>query len=352
MLDQNLSIIFWTYGTWKTYYAVRNAYQAYLDGAVVISNMWLAFPHIRWYLPSDLPSILHEIYDYHENVIVPYEAPDSFLLAHDIKRDKNNPPRNFYVLADEWGVFFNSRNFQQNFKEKSLLVMLAEPRHFNMQITAITQKLDLIDKTFRDLAQEIIEFTPFIFWVFRRALSYDLKYLVEEWWWSEEIETVETKTYFHWYHRKKDTSNFFGWLYFTKEVLWDLALRRADDIQSLKEFFEKEDTERDWRESIAKKAINRITELDVSQKLINRFTPTSIEVKPDSQSIFINSQIELLEKKYWRELDQFEVEEIELMSFDRIDENIEIHLDDENSWKLIQQISTHNNPLPFKKKTI
>jgi hypothetical protein len=159
---------------------VRNAYQAYLDGAVVISNMWLAFPHIRWYLPDDLPSILHEIYDYHEEVIVPYEAPDSFLLAHNIKRDKDNPPRNFYILADEGGVFFNSRNFQQNFKEKSLLVMLAEPRHFNMQITAITQKLDLIDKTFRDLTQEIIEFTPFIFGVFRRALSYDLKYLTDE----------------------------------------------------------------------------------------------------------------------------------------------------------------------------
>lgn len=268
MLNQNLSIIFWTFGTWKTYYAVRNAYQAYLDGAIVISNMWLAFPHIRWYLLEDLPRILHEIYDYHEEVIVPFEAPDSFLLAHDIKRDRDNPPRSFYVLADEGGVFFNARNFQSNFKEKSLLVMLAEPRYFNMQITAITQKLDLIDKTFRDLSQEIIEFTPFLFGIFRRALSYDLKYLVDEGWWDHDIETVETKTYFHWYHRRKDTSNFFGGLYFTKEVLGDLALRRKDDITSLREFFEREDTEVDWRQNIVKKVFNRAVELEISEKVI------------------------------------------------------------------------------------
>ena len=268
MLDQNLSIIFWTFWTGKTYYAVRNAYQAYQNGAVVISNMWLAFPHIRWYLPSDLPSILHEIYDYHENVIVPFEAPDSFLASHGIKRNREDSPRNFYVLADEWGVFFNSRNFQQNFKEKSLLVMLAEPRHFNMQITAITQKLDLIDKTFRDLSQEIIEFTPFFFWIFRRSISYDLKYLKEEWWWNEESQIIETKTYFHWWQRKKDTSNFLGWLYFTKEVLGDLALRRPDDIKSLKEFFEREDTEHDWRDSMVNKILTRATELDISEKVI------------------------------------------------------------------------------------
>jgi len=174
MLDQNLSIIFWTYWTGKTYYAVRNAYEAYKQGAIVITNMWLAFPHVRFYLPEDLPNILHEIYDYHEKYIVPYEAPDSFLLAHDVEKS-DIEPRSFYILIDEASVFFNSREFWKNFKDASLRVMMTEPRHFNMQITAISQDLALIDKMFRDLAQEIIEFVPyFFFW--RRALSYDKKY--------------------------------------------------------------------------------------------------------------------------------------------------------------------------------
>lgn len=253
MLDSNLSIIFGTFWTGKTYYAVRDAYKAYLNGSIVISNMWLAFPHVRWYQPSDLPSILHEIYDYHEQKITPFDAPDSFLMAHNISRSEEEP-RSFYILADEGGVFFNSRNFASNFKEKSLLVMLAEPRHFNMQITAITQELDLIDKTFRDLSQEIIEFTPFLFWIFRRAISYDKNRMFsDKGGLREEIPIIDTKTYFHWWHRKKDTSNFFGGLYYTKEVLGDLALVRPSHIHSLKDFFEREDIERDWRETYSEK---------------------------------------------------------------------------------------------------
>ncbi len=237
MLNGNLSIIFGTYWTGKTYYAVRNAYKAWKKyGTVVISNMWLSFPHIRWYLPSDLPAIMHEIYEYHEKVIVPNEAPDSYLKAFDIGRQKTEI-RDFYVLCDEWGVFFNSRNFQTNFKDKSLLVMLAEPRHFNMQITTITQDLDLVDKLFRDLAQEIIEFRPFIFWLFRRAYSYDKKFLSWDKYDFEAQTVLDKKTYFHWFHRFIDQHKHFWWLYFTKEVLWELAIRRKNDIVSLSQYF-------------------------------------------------------------------------------------------------------------------
>jgi len=272
MLDQNLSLIFGTYWTWKTYYAVRNAYEAYKNGAIVITNMWLAFPHIRFYLPEDLPNVLHEIYDYHEKYIVPYEAPDSFLMAHELKRS-DVEPRSFYILIDEASVFFNSREFSKNFKDASLRVMMTEPRHFNMQITAISQDLALIDKMFRDLCQEIIEFTPFwIFW--RRAYSYDKKFLKDDGW-DSQIPIIEKKTYFHWLNRKRDESQFFWGLYFTKEVLGDYALRLSKKyaIQTLQEYLQKEDILVDWRDKYHKKIYQNITDSVVSAVSVARRSP-------------------------------------------------------------------------------
>lgn len=284
MLDQNLSIIFGTYWTWKTYYAVRNAYEAYKNGAIVITNMWLAFPHVRFYLPEDLPNLLHEIYDYHEKYIIPYEAPESFLMAHELS-SSDVVPRSFYILIDEASVFFNAREFWKNFKDASLRVMMTEPRHFNMQITAIAQDLALIDKMFRDLAQEIIEFTPF-YYFWRRAYSYDKKYLTDDGW-NWEIPIVEQKTYFHWLNRKRDDSQFFWGLYFTKEVLGDYALRLSKKfaIQTLKEYLEKEDSLVDWRDKYHKKifddSINSVQSAGSFARKI--LTPTYQKKAPENE---------------------------------------------------------------------
>lgn len=119
--------------------------------------MWLAIPHIRWYTSKDLVPILHEIDAYHLSAITPYDAPDSFLVSHDLER-KDEEPRSFYVLADEGAIFFDARNFSKNFADESMTAMLATPRHLNMQVTVVAQELDLIDKRFKDLTNEIIEF--------------------------------------------------------------------------------------------------------------------------------------------------------------------------------------------------
>lgn len=260
MLDQNTSIIFWTYWTWKTYYAVRNAFEAWKNWSIIISNMWLAIPHIRWYLPSDLPPIMHELYDYHYNNITPFDAPDSFLFSRELTR-KLEQPRSFYILIDEASVFFNSRNFQNNFKDKSLLVMLAEPRHFNMQVTAIAQELDLIDKTFRDLAQEIIEFTTTWFWLCRKAISYDKNRMFDAMWGirPDSDAIIDTKTYFHYLNKKKDQNKYFWGLYYTKEVLWDIAIKHNSDILSLKDYLQKEDQLIDWQFNLLNKSKDILT---------------------------------------------------------------------------------------------
>jgi len=82
--SSNLSLIFWQFGAWKTYYIVREARKAYERGDIVISNTWLSFPHIRFYVPSDLPPILGEINTYHHQETTPVVAPYSYLDAHGI----------------------------------------------------------------------------------------------------------------------------------------------------------------------------------------------------------------------------------------------------------------------------
>lgn len=251
MFDLNLSIVTGTFGTWKTYFAVRNAYEAYMNGAVVISNMWLAIPHVRWYTSKDLVPILHEIDRYHITDITPFDAPDSFLISHDLVR-KEDEPRSFYILADEGAIFFDARNFSKNFADESMTAMLVTPRHLNMQITAVVQDLDLIDKRFKDLANEIIEFKKTWFWLARTAFSLDKKQVLDKNY-HGEVDILERKTRWMYFQHKKDTSEFFGWLYYTKELLGPRAVRRAEDVTSLAQYLAQEGTLRDWREPYWKK---------------------------------------------------------------------------------------------------
>lgn len=78
MLDGNLSAVFGQFWAWKTYMMVQQAFSAYKKGAIVISNCWLSFPHIRIYTPDDLLPILTDISTIHERYITPALAPDSY----------------------------------------------------------------------------------------------------------------------------------------------------------------------------------------------------------------------------------------------------------------------------------
>lgn len=162
MLNGNLSLIFGQFGAGKTYYTVREAKRAFLDGAVVISNTWLAFPHIRFYSPEDLPAILEELSLYYNSHILPSTAPLSYTDSHSIT-PKDIDPLEFFILIDEGGLFFNNRNFAKNFSDKSVLEMLVQPRKYGMQICVVTQDLEMLDKNFIRLAQEVVEFVPKIF---------------------------------------------------------------------------------------------------------------------------------------------------------------------------------------------
>jgi len=255
MFNQNVTLVVWNeeqlFWTWKTYFAVRSAYDAFLDWAIIISNMWLAIPHIRWYESKDLVPILHEIDKYHLTHITPFDSPDSFLISHDLTRSKI-VPRKFYILCDEGAIFFDSRNFSKNFSDASMTAMMVTPRHLNMQITVVVQDADLLDKRFKDLSTEILEFSTTWLWFARTARSLKKRQFLDKNY-HGEIEVLDKKTHWMYFKYKKDTSEFFGGLYYTKELLWPRAIRRPDDVTTLAKYFVTESSLQDWRVPYYKK---------------------------------------------------------------------------------------------------
>lgn len=262
MFNNNLSIVFWEFWTWKTYEVVQLAYKRFIEeDAIIISNMWLAFPHIRIYKNDDLIPLLDQIAKYHKEVITPFSAPWSFLLAHKIQKS-NNKNRPIFILIDEWVIFFEARNFKNNFAKEQLRNMFATPRHFDMQICVIVQNYSRVDKIIRDLAQEVVE-TKKYFWFFRLKLSYDTNRIETEMWWlRDEIPILEWKISFPWLSYKKDMNKFFWWLYYTKEALWELAIKNPNEINDFYEYLKltKEDLE-DWRKKYQKEILNNFLNL-------------------------------------------------------------------------------------------
>lgn len=259
MLDWNLSAVFGQFWAWKTYMMVQQAFSAYKKWAIVISNCWLSFPHIRIYTPDDLLPILTDISTIHERYITPALAPSSFLVAHGISRlPIRNPvdPREkklhyifakkkkwlqYFVLIDEAGLFFNSRNFQKNFQNPKILEMFVQPRKYGLQITMVAQSLGMMDKIIRNLAQEVIEVVPFIFGLGRRMYSYDKKYIdvMDSVWWNPDIPVVDRQTRWFVWLRHLDEKLFNGWLYYTREILGYSAIRHPSAITNIPDYIKK-----------------------------------------------------------------------------------------------------------------
>lgn len=243
--------------------------------------MWLAFPHVRWYVSKDLVPILHEIDRFHLTDITPNEAPDSFLVSHDIERKKSEP-RSFYVLADEGAIFFDARNYSKNFADESMTAMLVTPAHLNMQITVVVQDLDLLDKRFKDLCNEIVEFRSTWFGFARTGESLDKKQMLDRNY-HGEIEVIEKKTYWMYFQHKRDTSEFFGGLYFTKELLGPRAIRRANDVTSIAQYIAQEDTLRDWREPYFAKLGQNL--LKKGEEVVEKVSRTRFSARPLASSL-------------------------------------------------------------------
>lgn len=238
LIDQNLTLVFWFFWAGKTFYTVMEAYKAYLRWDIVISNMWLAFPHIRWYTADEFPPIIKEIQSYHDKTATLSYWPDSYLFAHQLQRVKTKT-RRFFILIDEGSIFFNARNFKKNFDNPDIIEFFVQPRKFDCSIAIICQNLEMIDVNFRRLAQEVVELRPWLF--FRIWESYDTKYInFSEGWWSPDIPIKRRKFFVHFYYTLKSRLKFFWWLYYTKEILGERSIRSETHITTLEEYFKQE----------------------------------------------------------------------------------------------------------------
>lgn len=272
LIQEDLTLVFWFFWAGKTFYTVEEAYNAYKQWYIVISNMWLAFPHVRWYVAQDLPPIIHEIQKYHDDVATPIYAPRSYLGANGVI-PKKGKPRKFFILIDEAAIFFNARNFKENFNKPEMIEFFVQPRKFDCSIAVICQSLKMIDVNFVRLAQEVVEFRWWLAWLFRLWEWYDTKYLnIEDWGWDPNTPVTRRKFFLHPFFTLKSRVKFVGWLYYTKEILWDRAIRRPEHIRTLKQYFFKETTDpnfHDWYGKILKAQVFGLSEQEAEEDTKN-----------------------------------------------------------------------------------
>ena len=272
LIREDLTLVFGFFGAWKTFYTVEQAYQAYKNWDIVISNMWLAFPHVRWYTADELPPIINEIQDYHDNIATPIYAPNSYKGANGIIPQKGKT-RRFFFLIDEAAIFFNARNFKQNFSNSDMIEFFVQPRKFDCSIAVICQSLKMIDVNFVRLAQEVVEFRKWIGGLFRLGEGYDTKYLnIEDGWWDPNTPVTRRKFYLHSFFTLKAKVQFIWGLYYTKEILGERAIRRPEHILTIKDYFFKETTDplfHDWYGKILKAQVFWLSEKEAEEDTEN-----------------------------------------------------------------------------------
>lgn len=272
LIWQDLTLVFGFFGAGKTFYTVEEAYNAYKKGYIVISNMWLAFPHVRWYVAEELPPIIEEIQYYHDHVATPRYAPKSYLGANGISPIKGKS-RKFFFLIDEAAIFFNARNFKQNFNTPEMIEFFVQPRKFDCTIAVICQSLKMIDVNFVRLAQEVVEFRKWIGWLFRLWEGFDTKFLnLEDGWWDPNTPVTRRKFFLHNFFTFRAKVKFIWWLYYTKEILWQRAVRRPDHILTISDYLLREKLYpdfHDWYGSILKAQVFGITEQEAEEDTNN-----------------------------------------------------------------------------------
>lgn len=151
----------------KTQQAVIDAYEQWKSWKIIISNIWLSFPHIRFMKWKDLPPILKEISDYCNLEKMPIQAPLQLLKEYWLQR-KEWVVQEFFLLFDEIWNHLNTRNWQKNFKDDFLRDMLTEPRKYGLCIVWITQSWKRVDSEFREACEDWYLFSKLGKWIFER----------------------------------------------------------------------------------------------------------------------------------------------------------------------------------------
>lgn len=210
------NLYFWPRWSGKTQQAVIDAYEAHQRGEIIISNIWLNFPHMRFTNIRELVPILREIAAYNHHVVTPAEAPIQMLHQYGMERKRVVKLNKFFILIDEIGKHLNSRNWQKNFKDEMLVDMLTEPRKYNMTIIGIAQAWSRVDVQFRQMTEDWFLFRKTGGWIFERMYCSQL--WIHNWEFSMDNPIVIRRTT-RWVFFMK-IMEFFRTLYYTKEIIW------------------------------------------------------------------------------------------------------------------------------------
>jgi len=211
------NLVFWERWSGKTYYFVREARRLQKEWEIIISNVWMDFPHIRFRNSWELVEILREIAEYAYYEATPMIAPRNYLKAYKIKRKKGTPLR-FFILFDEIGIHLNHRNWSRSFKEDFLRDMLMEPRKYWMTIVWICQEWETVDKEFRIMCNDWFSVKKAWFWLLDRTQIKHYYVRGGEMLRDNVYDKGKIPTKWNYFQRKKDLSEFSGWLYYTREI--------------------------------------------------------------------------------------------------------------------------------------
>jgi len=216
------NVVIWERGSGKTYYFVRMAREAYEKWYTIVSNVWLAFPHIRYRTTKELVPILEEIAEYNYFEVTPMEAPPNYLKAYNIVK-KEWTAKKFFILIDELGIHFNHRNWSKNFSSDFLKDMIFEPRKYWMTIVGIAQEEDTVDVEFLRMCNHWFTVKKY------RSFWFDFTETVEINWYyvrgwtlrnADMVRPFYREKFRHYYEKKYDLSKYSWWLYYTREMQW------------------------------------------------------------------------------------------------------------------------------------
>lgn len=216
------NLYFWRKGGWKTQQGVIDAYESYRNWKIVISNIWVSFPHIRFQKWSDLPAILKEISDYCNLEKLPIEAPLQLLKEYWLER-KKWVVQEFFLLFDEIGNHLNTRNWNKNFKSEFMRDMLTEPRKYWLTIVGITQSWKRVDVEFREACEDWFLFSKTWKWIFERRRSTHFWVHNGEFDFDKPIILGQTRKFTYWDKLLKVYQK----MYYTWEISGDWAIKNV-----------------------------------------------------------------------------------------------------------------------------
>lgn len=156
------------FGAGKTQAITRYLHDANRKVTVNISNYWTGYSDFQIQSHEDLLNILSDIYDYHQYINLYKDRAKLYSLKPKLHLEEYeeratifrstypNLPKDlwFNIALDEGGIYFNSRNFDKNFKGKNeaLLSFIYQPRKLNCLFLCWVQNPHDLDVKFRRLA--------------------------------------------------------------------------------------------------------------------------------------------------------------------------------------------------------